>query len=138
MTNVIDLKMAAAGDTQNPDSPSLTFLDFWRIYPRKVARMDAEKAWAKIQLGDHPKILAALERHKQSDQWTRDNGRFIVYPATYLNGRRWEDELDGAPLMGQCSWNANGNREEGRPRCASPASTEKRGLPYCSSHAERA
>jgi hypothetical protein len=24
-------------------------------------------------------------------RWLEDNGRFIPYPATWLNGRRWED-----------------------------------------------
>lgn len=38
-------------------------------------------------------ILAALEKHKKSEDWKKDAGKFIPYPATWLNGRRWEDEL---------------------------------------------
>ena len=31
--------------------------------------------------------------HKRLDQWKKDSGRFVPYPATWLNNRRWEDEL---------------------------------------------
>lgn len=135
MGNVVDLKMAAAGDEQpNPDLPQFTFSDFWRLYPRRVARKDAEKAWARVKPEDYPKIFAAVERAKQTDDWNRENWRFVPYPATYLRGERWEDELD-APLMGQCCWNQNGTREPGSPRCNKQASKEKNGVVYCTIHA---
>ena len=38
-------------------------------------------------------VLAALERQKCSDRWQRDGGQYIPDPTTWLNGRRWEDEL---------------------------------------------
>lgn len=38
-------------------------------------------------------MLKAIEVQKKSDQWQRDNGQYIPYPATWLNGRRWEDEI---------------------------------------------
>ena len=133
-----DRKMAAAGDEQpNPDRPSLTFADFWRLYPRKVARKDAERAWSRIDASLYPKICAGVESHRQTDDWRRDGGRFIPYPATYLNGERWEDELESAPTLGQCVWNQHGNREEGRPRCPENATTEKHGLAYCKEHGGR-
>ena len=37
-------------------------------------------------------MLAALERQRASDQWRKEGGRFIPLPATWINGRRWEDE----------------------------------------------
>ena len=37
-------------------------------------------------------MIQAIEQHKRSDQWTRDNGQYIPHPATWLNQRRWEDE----------------------------------------------
>ncbi len=39
------------------------------------------------------KKSTAIEVQKQSEQWTKDNGRFIPNPATWLNQGRWEDEL---------------------------------------------
>ena len=40
-------------------------------------------------------ILRALKAQASCEQWTRDGGAYIPYPATWLNGRRWEDELPG-------------------------------------------
>jgi len=36
-----------------------------------------------------------LSRWSKSEQWTKDNGQYIPHAATWLNGRRWEDELKG-------------------------------------------
>lgn len=55
-------------------------------------------------------MLAALERQGKSDQWRRDGGQYIPHAATWLNGRRWEDEAptsDGAndsPSQGGSDW----------------------------------
>jgi hypothetical protein len=37
-------------------------------------------------------IISAVEAQKQSSQWLEENGKFIPYPATWLNGKRWQDE----------------------------------------------
>lgn len=70
------------------------FNRFWVAYPRKTAKQQALKAWQKLKPdeGLTDTILSALERFKQTEQWRKDNGRFIPYPATWLNGKRWEDE----------------------------------------------
>ncbi len=74
------------------------FIEFWSAYPKKVGKGAAEKAWSKIKpdFELHLKILSAIERQKTSEQWLRDNGQYIPNPATWLNQRRWEDELQGA------------------------------------------
>lgn len=73
------------------------FAEFWSVYPRKVAKSQALKAWKKIKpagqlLAD---LIAALEKQKDSADWLKDGGRFVPFPATWLNGRRWEDEMSG-------------------------------------------
>ncbi len=68
---------------------------FWEAYPRKAAKIAAEKAWLKLNAdnGTLQKILAAIAAFKESAEWKKDNGQFIPYPATWLNNRRWEDEI---------------------------------------------
>ena len=66
------------------------FGEFWRHYPRKVAKAEARKAWARM-LPPVDKILEALKWQKGQEQWQRDGGQFIPYPASYLRGERWED-----------------------------------------------
>lgn len=70
------------------------FEQFWLLYPRKVAKGDARKSWKKIVLhnGLFEKICQQVEAAKQTEQWQRDGGQFIPYPATWLNQSRWEDD----------------------------------------------
>lgn len=80
------------------------FADFWEQYPKKVAKPAAEKAWRKVKpskqlLAD---LIAGLERQKASADWQKDGGRFIPHPATWLNGRRWDDELP-QPAADSCN-----------------------------------
>ena len=84
----------------NPEEhPS--FAGFWSAYPRKINRSGASKAFSKIDPDDTlaAAMLAAIDRQKNSAQWTKDGGEFIPHPATWLNGRRWEDELPVASLV---------------------------------------
>jgi DNA-binding MarR family transcriptional regulator len=71
------------------------FQRFYAAYPRKVAKAEAEKSWAKLKPSQElvGQIMAAVEIQKQSKQWLKDNGEFIPHPSTWLNKRRWEDEL---------------------------------------------
>lgn len=80
-----------------PISPK-GFSEFWAAYPRKAGKGAAEKAWAKLKADDAltETILAAIEKHKTSDQWKKDGGKYIPHPSTWLNQRRWEDEVESA------------------------------------------
>lgn len=70
------------------------FEKFWHAYPRKVAKANAQKAFEKLNPGPEllNVMLEMLEQQKRWDAWRQDGGRFIPHPATWLNGRRWEDE----------------------------------------------
>lgn len=72
-----------------------SFVDFWKAYPRKVARSDAQKAWIKLKVDSTllATILRAIEEQKLTADWQKDGGKFIPHPTTWLNGRRWEDEV---------------------------------------------
>lgn len=71
------------------------FKVFWAVYPRKDGKKKAEQAWRRIDNKKTPyeAILAGLKRHMDSEQWTKDDGRFIPHAATWINGERWNDEL---------------------------------------------
>ena len=85
---------AAASARQKRPALTGAFDRFWVAYPRHQGKEAARKAWAKIRPDDAllAEMLAALERQRASDQWRKDGGQFIPLPATWLNGRRWEDE----------------------------------------------
>lgn len=67
---------------------------FWSAYPRKIGKAAAQKAFSRVKVPVDV-LIAAVERQKESDQWTRDAGRYIPNAATWLNQGRWEDELPG-------------------------------------------
>ena len=67
------------------------FETFWRLYPRKVSKVMAYKAWQKLE-PDINQIIKALEWQTQQDQWTQGGGKYIPHPSTYLNQQRYEDE----------------------------------------------
>lgn len=68
---------------------------FWTAYPRKVAKAEAKKAWASLKATEElrDEIRIGLERAKRCEQWRKDGGQFIPHAATWLNNRRWEDEI---------------------------------------------
>lgn len=78
-----------------PDDLSERFDRFWSVYPRKVAKQNAVRAWNKLRPDEAltRQILDAVERFKLDPQWSKEDGQFIPYPSSFLNGRRWEDVL---------------------------------------------
>ena len=71
------------------------FNQFWDAYPKHIAKQSAVKAFEKLKPAEKllEAMLKAIEMQKESKQWEKDGGAFIPYPATWLNQRRWEDEL---------------------------------------------
>lgn len=77
------------------------FDEFWKLYPNKVKKQDARKSWlGKVvkTKTDPALVLAALRGHIVRWQAGREYPRFVPHPTTWLNGRRWLDELGQSPL----------------------------------------
>ena len=68
------------------------------MYPVKKSKQAAIRAWDSLRPDD--RLLAvmghALQRQLASPEWQRktreEDGQGIPYPASWINGRRWEDE----------------------------------------------
>ena len=75
------------------------FPAFWSAYPCHKARDDAVKAWLKANPDDslQASILKAVASQRQGEDWLKEGGRFVPHAATWLNGKRWTDEI---PLIG--------------------------------------
>ena len=74
----------------SPSAPS-DFQEFWNAYPRKTAKAEALKAWNKNK-PDLQTVLNALAWQRKTQDWTNEAGKYIPYPASYLNAKRYEDE----------------------------------------------
>ena len=71
---------------------------FYKIYPEHKAPTDAEKAWMKLAPDDSlfQIILAAIEKQRRHKETLSAKGKFCPewpFPATWINKRRWEDEI---------------------------------------------
>lgn len=78
------------------------FETFWKAYPKKIGKGAAEKAWQKISSLEAvlETIAGAVAAQSRSEQWLKDGGQFIPHPATWLNQRRWEDEVNREKVVG--------------------------------------
>lgn len=84
--------------TKKCTSNEVLFDRFWEAYPKKKAKVEARKRWDKLKVTDAlaQTMLDAIAEQKKSADWTREDGRFIPYPATWLNQGRWLDELSAS------------------------------------------
>jgi hypothetical protein len=71
---------------------------FWIIYPKKKSKGDAEKAWKQIKPNPTEEftsmIIAKLLKLKRCPEWTKEDGQFVPYPATWLRAKGWNDEIE--------------------------------------------
>jgi len=80
---------------------------FYQTYPKHIGRKKALDAWVKIKPdnGLCEIILGAIEKQKTYRTLLKTRGEFVPewpHPATWLNGRRWEDEIEEP--IGRPSW----------------------------------
>lgn len=71
------------------------FDEFWQAYPRKVGKPKAQQAFQRVDWRDveFRALMDSLARQKQSEQWTKDDGKFIPHPTTWIHRAGWNDEL---------------------------------------------
>lgn len=68
------------------------FVEFWDAYPKRVDKIDAKKIWRKLNAEDRAAAIADVKR-RNTGEWAGKALIYILGPARYLRGRRWEDEV---------------------------------------------
>ena len=108
---------SAPVDTAKPENKATAnspyteeFEQFWRNYPKKVGKGGAFKAWRK-ERPDFDVAISVLEMHATSEDWTKDGGKYIPHPQTWINARRFEDEVEFQPFR------QNGTNMAGEQLC---------------------
>jgi len=85
----------------NPKAAALgaSFDRFWAVYPRHEGKQTALKAFSSLNPSEEllQTMIQAIEKQKCSDQWKKGGGQYIPHPASWIRGKRWEDE----PLPGK-------------------------------------
>ena len=73
------------------DTPEFT--EFWNAYPKQKDKTKAREEFSRVDV-PLDVLLSALEIQKRSNDWTKEGGQYIPYPAKWLKGRRWEDSME--------------------------------------------
>lgn len=74
------------------------FESFWAMYPRKISKLKSKEKYLKILKSNktpekiHITILEGLKRHLPI--WEKTETKFIPHATTWLNGERWNDDVN--------------------------------------------
>ena len=87
-----ELSLFVTNDNQL-EGPDL-FAQWYQAYPRKVAKGAAQKAFSKLSISDQQKAVNTLQPWLNNQDFRGAKIQFCPHPATWLNSRRFEDELN--------------------------------------------
>lgn len=88
------------------DETNLLFETFWKAYPNKKAKDSARKSFAKLKpTNDTLCLLQQAVEHQKRTIWKDKDPQYIPHAATWINGKRWEDEVQ-APVNGKSAYDS--------------------------------
>lgn len=85
--------------TSCPKMDEADFNNFWLTYPRHDTKAKAKEKFLKLDKSLLQVILQSVESQNKLEQWQKDNGQFIPQPLTWINQKRWEDEVKEMPTL---------------------------------------
>ena len=90
----------ASADAERSTS---AFDAFWSVYPKRKAKPAAIDAWRRLGPDEAlaGQIITAAKKWADTDEWGRDGGKYVPYPAKWLKQRGWEDDF---PTTAQAVW----------------------------------
>lgn len=92
-------KRPEPGSDDDPD-----WRKFWDLWPKKVGKSEARKAWAGAVKKVAPfVIIAGADRYRQLVAKERRTKQHIKDPSGWLNNDRWSDEINLEPADGSGS-----------------------------------
>lgn len=103
-TNAHVTSACATRQTDKTDKTDKTrqtwsFSEFWRLYPRKIAKSDALARFEALigSQEDFGSLIEAVTRFRAHHESTGTDAKYIPHPATFLGTKaipRWRDWLD--------------------------------------------
>lgn len=103
----VEVEVEVEKETPSVSARDLAFEEFWLVYPRKVGKGHARKAWDRAikQASAEDLIRGAVRLARQNLE-----ERFTPHASTWLNGERW---LDAEPISAQGNPHTAWAREQG-------------------------
>ena len=110
LTDVLRKRFSNPLSLQRKAELKQSFNSFWERYKKKAAKEDAFKAWCKLTDTERSEVLHRVDKFVRA----HSDVKYRPLPATFLRGKRWEDELpeDKKEVKKQWAqandWGANG------------------------------
>jgi hypothetical protein len=94
MTTSLRSKTPARERAEPASSEDPLFAEFWKTYPKRVAKGAARKAWIKaLKNGADPEaVIFGARRYATDPRRVEADSKYTAHPATWLNAERWDDE----------------------------------------------
>ena len=84
-------KKSISNDIQKVEEETgLSFNDFYKLYPLKKSKQQAEKSWNRLSKADRQEAIDKLPAYIAD---CIQEKRSFKHPSTYLNQRTWEDDF---------------------------------------------
>ena len=88
--NTIDSSQSSESSAST-NADCLSFSVFWEAYNYKKGKKNAESAWNRLSKKDKKAAIDGITPYMND---CKSCGRSVRHPATYLNGRTWEDDFN--------------------------------------------
>ena len=99
-TNVPVPKITVPYVPISTESLGAGFDEFWHLYPRKTDKRRARGLWVKGKLAaEKLRVIEGLEGWLRVWELEKTQSKFIPYPSTFLNARRWEAVPEPTPEL---------------------------------------
>lgn len=85
------------------------FGTFWKVYPRKDGKSDAIRAWKSLKPNEELRQTILMDIDKRlsvNGAWYNTERQYIKMPASYLRGRRWEDESSPGKIEAKANYDS--------------------------------
>jgi hypothetical protein len=85
-------------DHLDGDRQDALFEEFWAVYPKKKGKAPAKAKWKRLKADEFlsRRIINHVKRLRETE-WKSKIGtpdvQYIPNPETYINQKRWEDEI---------------------------------------------
>jgi len=107
------------------DLKRYSFADFWLIYPRKIAKVAAQKIFDRLPDEEKTAAVESLPRHISYWRDSASSIQFVPHASTWLTQKRFLDELEcELPEAVFCKW----------PGCKSVGMKLYGKIPCCDRH----
>lgn len=91
--NTLSLSLSLDSSQLSKDN-ICAFEEFWKEYPRKINKKKSETAYKAALKGiNHEQLINHTRKFAEAHKIAGTEKQFIPHATTWLNGKRWEDDL---------------------------------------------